>query len=70
MTALDIINKGKVAVRNVRRDQIEILRKAEKDKVITEDEKKRGEEEIQKITDQNIKLVDDVLVAKEKELMD
>lgn len=62
--------EGKVAVRNVRRDQIEILRKAEKDKVITEDEKKRGEEEIQKITDQNIKLVDDVLVAKEKELMD
>jgi ribosome recycling factor len=62
--------EGKVAVRNVRRDQIEVLRKAEKDKVLTEDEKKRGEEEIQKITDQHIKLIDEVAVAKEKELMD
>ena len=41
---------GKVSVRNVRREQIEILKKTEKDKVITEDERKRGEEEIQKIT--------------------
>lgn len=61
---------GKIAVRNVRRDQIEVLRKAEKDKKITEDEKKRGEEEIQKITDQHIKLIDDATIAKEKELMD
>lgn len=61
---------GKVSVRNVRREQIEILKKTEKDKVITEDERKRGEEEIQKITDTNIKAIDVVLAAKEKELMD
>src|SRR5574344_1863707 len=48
---------GKVSVRNVRREQIEILKKTEKDKVITEDERKRGEEEIQKITDTNIKAI-------------
>lgn len=62
--------EGKVAVRNVRRDQIEALRKAEKDKSLTEDDRKRGEEEIQKITDQNIKLIDEATTAKEKELMD
>ncbi len=61
---------GKIAVRNVRRDQIEVLRKAEKDKVVTEDEKKRGEDEIQKITDQHIKMIDEATAAKEKELMD
>ncbi len=62
--------EGKVAVRNVRRDQIEVLRKNEKDKKITEDDKKRGEEEIQKITDQHIKFIDEATAAKEKELMD
>jgi ribosome recycling factor len=62
--------EGKVAVRNVRRDQIESLRKAEKDKTITEDEKKRGEEEMQKITDEFIKKIDEALTVKEKELMD
>lgn len=61
---------GKVAVRNIRRDQIEVLRKAEKDKQVTEDEKKRGEEEIQKITDEHIKMIDVALTAKEKELME
>lgn len=62
--------EGKISVRNVRRDQIELLRKNEKEKNITEDDKKRGEEEIQKITDQNIKLIDEATQAKEKELMD
>jgi ribosome recycling factor len=62
--------EGKVAIRNIRRDEIEILRKAEKDKQVTEDEKKRGEDEIQKITDEHIRILDVVLTAKEKELMD
>lgn len=62
--------EGKVAVRNVRRDQIEVLRKAEKDKQLSEDDKKWGEEEIQKITNDFIKKIDDILAAKEKELMD
>lgn len=61
---------GKIAVRNVRRDQIEILRKAEKDKQLTEDDKKKGEEEIQKITDDFIKKIDVLSVQKEKELME
>lgn len=62
--------EGKVAVRNVRRDQIEVVRKAEKDKKMTEDDKKYSEEEIQKITDDFIKKIDVALVQKEKELME
>lgn len=61
---------GKVAVRNIRRDQIEALKKAEKNKEFAEDERKKGEDEIQKLTDQFIKNIDNELAAKEKELMD
>ncbi|MGE5478873.1 MAG: ribosome recycling factor [Chloroflexota bacterium] len=60
---------GKIAIRNVRRDQMDTLKKAEKGKDITEDDRKRGEEEIQKITDDFIKKVDVILNDKEKELM-
>jgi len=62
--------EGKVAIRNIRRDQIEILKKSEKDKEFAEDERKKGEEEIQKLTDQFIKNIDTELATKEKELMD
>ncbi len=62
--------EGKVAIRNVRRDQMDSLKKSEKTKEITEDERKRGEEEIQKLTDENIKNVDKILAAKEKELLE
>lgn len=62
--------EGKVAVRNVRRDQMDALKKGEKDKNLTEDDRKWGETEIQKITDEFIKKVDDVLDHKEKDLMD
>jgi len=61
---------GKIAIRNIRRDEIEVVRKAEKDKKVTEDEKKHCEEEIQKLTDEFIKKVDVMLVQKEKELME
>jgi ribosome recycling factor len=61
---------NKVAVRNVRRDANEQLKAAEKSKQMTEDEAKKGHEEIQKLTDKFIKLVDDILVAKEKEIME
>lgn len=61
---------GKIAIRNVRRDQIENIRKAEKDKNITEDDKKYGEEEVQKTTDEFIRKVDVILAQKEKELME
>jgi ribosome recycling factor len=59
----------KVAIRNVRRDANEKLKKAEKDKQVTQDEAKKGIDEIQKLTDKYIKLVDDTLLAKEKEIM-
>jgi ribosome recycling factor len=61
--------ESKVAIRNVRRDANEKLKKAEKDKQITQDEAKKGIDEIQKLTDKYIKLVDDTLLAKEKEIM-
>lgn len=62
--------EGKVAVRNIRRDQIDSLKKLEKGKEISEDDRKRGEDEIQKITDIYVKEVDTILSKKEKELMD
>jgi len=61
---------GKVSIRNIRRDQIEALKKAEKNKVFAEDERKKGEDDIQKQTDIYIKNIDNELAAKEKELMD
>ena len=59
----------KIAVRNVRRDAIDELKKAEKDNVITEDELKRMSEEIQGFTDAAIKRVDEMLKTKEQEIM-
>ncbi|MBI5695825.1 MAG: ribosome recycling factor [Nitrospirae bacterium] len=61
---------AKVAIRNARRDSNELLKKAEKDKAITEDELTKGEQEVQKMTDEFIKRVDDALVHKEKEIME
>lgn len=62
--------EGKVAVRNVRRDSNEKLKKSEKDKVITEDELKNGEAEVQKITDRFIKEIDNHVSHKEKEVFE
>lgn len=59
----------KVAVRNIRRDQNELVKKSEKNKEISEDESKKLQTEVQNITDSFIKQVDDVLTIKEKELM-
>lgn len=61
---------GKVAVRNIRRDQLEILRLAEKKEHFSEDDTKRGEDEIQKLTDKYIKEIDGLVAAKEKEVME
>ena len=60
---------AKVAVRNIRRDANHQVKELLKDKQITEDESARTEAEIQKITDAAIKDVDDVVKAKEQELM-
>jgi ribosome recycling factor len=61
---------SKIAIRNVRRDGNEKLKKEEKDKVITQDEEKKGLDEIQKTTDRFVKIIDDLLVQKEKEVME
>jgi len=62
--------EGKIAIRNVRRDAIEHLKKAEKEEHFSEDERKRGEQESQKLTDKYIKEIDNLLALKEKEIME
>lgn len=64
-----VVEDARVAVRMARRDANEILKKAQKDKAISEDEAKRGEADIQKLTDDYIKKVDKIAEDKEKELM-
>ena len=59
--------EGKVSVRNIRRDAIEAIRKMEKDKKITEDDKFENEKVVQKKTEAQIKLIDEIVVHKEKE---
>jgi ribosome recycling factor len=59
----------RVAIRNVRRDANDDLKKAEKDSVISQDEQKRMEAEVQKLTDEAIKRVDEALKTKEQEIM-
>ena len=61
--------EGRVAVRHVRRDGIDRLKKLLKDKVLSEDDEKRFETEVQKATDQAVGEVDSVVEAKEKEIM-
>jgi ribosome recycling factor len=62
--------EGKIAVRNVRRDILEHLKKAEKAEHFSEDERKRGEGEVQKMTDRFINEIDGLLASKEKEIME
>ena len=61
---------GKVAVRNVRREALEHLKKSEKAEHFSEDERKRGEAEAQKMTDKFIKDIDGLVALKEKEIME
>jgi len=61
--------KGKVAVRNIRREANEELKKKLKDKKISEDENKNYEKNIQKLTDSNIENIDKILSEKEKEII-
>ena len=60
---------GKVAVRNIRRDAMEHFKKLEKASEITEDEMKQAEKDLQKLTDDSCKKLDELLAKKEKELM-
>jgi ribosome recycling factor len=61
---------AKVAIRNIRRDANQELKELVKEKVISEDDERRGQEIIQNLTDQHIKKVDEVLAEKEKDLME
>jgi ribosome recycling factor len=61
--------QARVAVRNVRRDGMEFLKKQEKDGKISEDEHRKLHDEVQKLTDGHVKKVDDALAAKEKEIL-
>ena len=60
---------GKVAIRNIRRDAMDAIKKMEKNSEITEDDRKQAEKDLQKLTDDSCKKVDDLTAKKEKELM-
>ncbi len=68
--AKKFVEDGRISIRNIRRDSNEHLKKAEKDEHVSEDERKRGETEVQKLTDKYIKQLDDILAGKEKEIME
>jgi ribosome recycling factor len=60
---------AKIAVRNLRRDANEAVKKMVKDKLASEDEQKRAETDIQKFTDKHITDIDKLIAAKEQEIM-
>ena len=62
--------ESKVAIRNVRRDAIDHLKREEKEKKMSEDQLHDAEKEVQKLTDDHIKLIDETLKHKEKEIME
>ena len=62
--------EAKVAMRNTRRDAMEQIKKLKKDSQITEDDQRKAEEELQKMTDGQIKDVDKIAAEKEKEIME
>ena len=61
--------KGKIAIRNVRRDAMESLKTDEKKKEISEDERKRAEDEVQKLTDSHVKDADEAVAKKRQEIL-
>ena len=61
--------KGKIAIRNIRREANEELKKKLKDKIISEDDNKNFEKNIQKLTDSNIEIIEKVIDEKEKEII-
>lgn len=67
--AKKVSENAKVAIRNIRRDHMEVLKKLEKDSKISEDELKRASDKVQKVTDEYIAKVDSQLKAKEQDIM-
>lgn len=61
---------GKVAVRNIRRDSVEKLKKAQKDTQITEDDLHNGQKKVQEMTDDHTRRIDEMVSAKESEVME
>jgi len=59
----------KVTIRNARRDGIDLLKKAQKNDGLSEDGEKEGEDELQKVTDKWVKKVDEIIAAKEKDIL-
>lgn len=64
------IEEARIAIRNVRRDSIKDLREFEQEKMISEDDLKRGEDEMQKITDRYIEEINEIGDRKEKEILE
>lgn len=62
--------EAKVAIRNIRRDVNDTIKKMEKKKEVTEDDAKEGQDNIQKLTDKKIKTIDEIKAKKEKEVME
>ena len=61
--------QNKIAIRNIRRDALDEVKKLKKDNLISEDDEKRYGTEIQKLTDDSIKKIDDMLDQKEKDIL-
>ncbi|MGD9020240.1 MAG: ribosome recycling factor [Lysobacterales bacterium] len=61
---------AKIAIRNIRRDAIHTVKELEKEKEISEDDDRRAEHDIQLITDEHVKLVDEIVAVKEQELLE
>ena len=61
--------KAKVAVRNVRKEANDRIKKLEKDKEVSEDDGKRAHDQVQKITDEHIAKIDETLAAKEADIL-
>ncbi len=64
-----VLEEHRTAVRNIRREGVDVIKKSTKDKKITEDEEKRGLDDLQKLTDDEIKKLEEMSKAKEKEIL-
>ncbi len=62
--------EARIAVRNLRREANDLLKNSEKDKLLSEDETRKGTDDVQQLTDRYIKNVDTILAAKEEEIME
>jgi len=67
--AKGMAEKAKIAIRNIRKDGNDKVKKLEKDKEISEDESKRGQDEVQKLTDQSVAMIETTLTAKEADIL-